>query len=55
MVRLAPGGVHRASVTLEILDGADAVRAVEEEAARLACGRVPAVHERPQPGYAEAG
>jgi hypothetical protein len=51
VVRLAPGASHRATVTMEVLDSAAAVRAVERAAAELAGGRAPEVHKQPRPGW----
>ena len=54
VVRLAPGGAWRASVSFEVLEGPDAVRAIEDEAAAVAGGAAPTVHDSPQPGYSPA-
>jgi Domain of unknown function (DUF4432) len=53
VVKLSPGNIYRATLTLEVLDSADAVAALEREIAELSGGSGPQVHENPKPGWSQ--
>jgi hypothetical protein len=55
VVKLPPGGSYRIGLTLEILDSAAAVAALEREVAGLLGGAAPTVHRTPQPKFSPAG
>ncbi|HOX07846.1 MAG TPA: aldose 1-epimerase family protein [Planctomycetota bacterium] len=54
VIRLAPGGSHRARLDLEILDSARAVSSLEREVAALVGGKSPKVHRVPRPEWSSA-
>ncbi len=55
VLTLPPGGSHVVETTLEVLDTAEAVAAVEGEVRALEAGRSPTVHPRPVEPFAPGG
>jgi hypothetical protein len=55
VVALPPGGTYRAETTLEVLDGPDAVAAVEAEIAAIQAQGVPTIHPGPIEPFSPTG
>jgi hypothetical protein len=53
VVKLAPGNIYRATLTLEALDSAEAVSSLEHEISALTAGSGPRVLEAPKPGWSQ--
>jgi hypothetical protein len=53
VVRLSPGNIYRATLTLEVLDSPEAVARMEKEVSALTGGTGPKIHEKPKAGWSD--
>ncbi len=53
VVRLGPGNIYRATLTMEVLDSTEAVGKLESEVAALSGDSGPKLHEAPRPGWSD--
>jgi hypothetical protein len=53
VIKLGPGALYRATLTLEVLDSADGLKDLEREISALSGGSGPRIHEKPRAGWSQ--